>query len=87
MSSFKKLLKMVDDRSKDSVFGYIRQSRDISNDAAIPMMIQYCCLRYYFLNEYFTKCGDKSIINESSTIVTSRLRIQYMNEILFMVTC
>ena len=52
--SFTKLLEIVDTRSKDSVFGYIRQSRDKVEDA-IPMMIQYCCLRYYFVRDYFVK--------------------------------
>ena len=62
---------MVDDRSKDSVFGYVRQSQDTSKDAAIPMMIQYCCLRYYFLNEYFTKQGSNLKISNIGQIVTS----------------
>ena len=69
--SFQKLLKMVDDRSKDSVFGYIRQSRDTSKDAAIPMMIQYCCLRYYFINEYFSKHGNNLTISDNGQIVTA----------------
>ena len=69
--SFQKLLKLVDDRSKDSVFGYIRQSRKNTDDTAIPMMIQYCCLKYYFINAYFTKCGDGIQINETGNIVSS----------------
>ena len=69
--SFQKLLKMVDTRSKDSVFGYIRQSRENADDTAIPTMIQYCCLKYYFINEYFTKCGDKLQINDNGKIVSS----------------
>ena len=69
--SFQKLLKLVDDRSKNSVFGYIRQSRDDAEQMAIPMMIQYCCLKYYFINEYFKKCGDNLRISNNPKIVTS----------------
>ena len=70
--SFKKLLKVVDDPSKDSVFGYIRQSRLESKDSAIPTMIQYCCLKYYFINEYFSKCSAKLKLNCSKKMITSR---------------
>ena len=68
--SFQQLLKMADNRSKDSVFGYIRQSRKNINDTAIPTMIQYCCLKYYFINEYFTKCGDDLKISQNGKIVS-----------------
>ena len=69
--SFRKLLKMVDNRSKDSVFGYIRQSGDTSEHTAIPMMIQYCCLKYYFVTEYFSKikCGNLLKVNNDPRIV------------------
>ena len=63
---------MVDDRSKDSVFGFIRQSRHKTHDTAIPMMIQYCCLNYYFINEYFTKCGDNLKISDDGKIVSKQ---------------
>ena len=66
-----KLLKTVDNRSKDSVFGYIRQSRDESKDAAIPTMIQYCCLKYYFINEYFSKCCIDLRISNNGRVVKS----------------
>ena len=70
--SFQKLLKIVDQRSKDSVFGYIRQSsknKERENNV-IPMMIQYCCLRYYFVNEYFIKpMNDVFEISENGKII------------------
>ena len=77
--SFKKLLKMVDDGSKDSVFGYIRQSCKESGKASIPMMIQYCCLRYYFLNEYFSKCGINMKISDNGHVVRAIRRSEHVD--------
>ena len=71
MTSFQKLLKMVDYRSKDCVFGYIRQSCDKSKATQIPMMIQYCCLKYYFVYEYFTKGGVNLKFSDDKQSVTS----------------
>eukprot|EP01084_Bolivina_argentea_P258825 436508_1 len=59
------LLKITDQRTKDIVFGYIRTlERLLKLNYSTPLQIQYCCLHYYFTQEYFTKCGDCMKLNE-----------------------
>ena len=42
-------------RVQDTVFGYIRQ-KEIELTIAIPLMIQYLCMNYYWIKEMF-KCN------------------------------
>ena len=65
MSFIKQLKQIIDDNTKHSVFGYIRRIEKSNHFfCAIPVMIHYLCLQYYFYGEYFQKCGDDIIISD-----------------------
>ena len=64
--SLKQLLNIVTDHDKMCTFGFIREQQKQLNLIAVPMMIQYCCLKYYFEFDQFEKCGSKmQIIGEN----------------------
>ena len=61
-------MKNVDQRSKDTVFGFIRQQNQLF-DLQIPSIILFICLQFYYLKEYFIKIGDGMILNENKNII------------------
>ena len=66
MSSLKKI-KSIDQKTKDLIFGYIRESNESISYTTIPMMINYICLLYYHLTDRFTKCGVGMEITSSNS--------------------
>ena len=67
-----RLLKFVDQRSKDTVNGYLRELQNmVDRDYSTPPQVEYCCLAYYLRDEYFTKCGDRMRINEEKDTATN----------------
>eukprot|EP01084_Bolivina_argentea_P070491 128161_1 len=63
---FKKI-KNIDTKSKDIVFGYIKQHQSLLSNN-IPLLINHMCLIYYFSSDKFDQnCigKDLSIINET----------------------
>ena len=67
-----RLLKFVDQRSKDTVNGYLRELQNmVDRDYSTPPQVEYCCLAYYLREEYFTKCGDAMRINEEKDTATN----------------
>ena len=67
-----RLLKDADQRSKDTVNGYLRELQNmVDPDYSTPPLIEYCCLAYYLRDEYFTKCGNAMRINEEKDTATN----------------
>ena len=50
-------LKTVDDATVNLVYGYIRRSQALFEDKIIPDEITNICIIYYFVPEFFVKCG------------------------------
>ena len=51
-------LKSVDNKTKLKIFGFSRKSeKELS--ISIPIMIQYLVMAYYWVNEHFTKHGER----------------------------
>ena len=51
--------------------GFIRElQKSVDPNHVTPLQIQYCCLDYYLLREYFTKYGDNLKINENMDKIT-----------------
>ena len=69
MSSLK-LLKSLDNLSKKLVFGYVRKVEKEFNISAVPLLILYKILGYFYLYEYFEKCGDDLNISDHKMTVT-----------------
>ena len=67
-------LKHIDDKTKDTVFGYIRQQQKTLSLSNICPLISYLCLSYYYQNEYFTTTKDHEI-----TISENRMKITKHN--------
>ena len=66
MASINKV-KLIDQKPKDLMFGYIRKSNEDISYTTTPMMIKYICLLYYYLiSEQFVKC-DASDFQISSS--------------------
>lgn len=84
MSSLKFLSKL-NDSNKSLVFGYVRSIEKKSNMITIPMLIYYQILTYFYIHEYFTKCGDELEISEDKMtlkkidIIHSRHTKEWMN--------
>ena len=69
--AYSELLRKTDQRSKDIVSGYIRELQNsVDPDYSTPLQIQFCCLQYYLLREYFTKYGANMVINEAMDTIT-----------------
>lgn len=68
MASFQQLLELTDQRTKDSVFGFARQS---FQNYDIPDLVQYLCLQYYSRCEFFAKY-DPDCISNADDIITSK---------------
>ena len=65
MASLKQA-KMIDQETKDLIFGYVRKAND-SLSSTIPVMINYICLLYYYLvPEKFIKCSSECMQIASS---------------------
>ena len=70
--AFCNLLKIADQRSKDTVFGYLRELQNmVDPDYSTPQQIEYCCLEYYLSKEVFTERGDNMTINQTMDMVTN----------------
>ena len=56
--SVKRLLERVSDRDKFSILGYFRENEKKLKLLPVPMLIQYCCLQFYFEFDEFdnTQC-------------------------------
>ena len=71
--SLLKQLKKLQGSNKTLVYGYIREiERSIvekSNITAIPLLIFYNILGYFYMNEYFSECGDDLEISNNNMTV------------------
>eukprot|EP01084_Bolivina_argentea_P299913 517020_1 len=69
MAIYLKELKQINNRTKHSVFGYVREMHDKLSLPNVPILISYLCLSYYYHNEYFAKSGDEvEILNDKMSI-------------------
>lgn len=68
--SFVSLKKTVDQRSKDTIFGYIREVMHKSYLHNIPVVINYMCLNYYFMIDFKTY-GDSVILSTSKYAIAN----------------
>eukprot|EP01084_Bolivina_argentea_P145900 255598_1 len=71
MTSTVSSFKFCDDKTRDIVFGYIREIEQLMMSySIIPTNIIHICLSYYLILEQFLECGNKHIIisNENKTI-------------------
>ena len=67
-------LNSIDNRTKDSVFGYIRlMERELSFDN-IPDLISFLILLYYYHNEYFAKYGEQVKVSNDNMIITNLIQ-------------
>ena len=65
-----KQLKMLDNSDKSLVFGFIKMMEKKSNLIAIPLLVFYNILGYYYIHDYFEKCGDDLQISEDKMTIT-----------------
>ena len=66
-----KLLNKIDMRTKYSVYGWIRNKRQLLKLQTIPSMIQAICILYYKDDEVFDIINDKIIkLSENKKIIT-----------------
>ena len=80
MSSVFQKLNSIDNRVKDSVFGYIRvKEKQLSLDN-IPALISYITLNYYYHNEYFAKHGKQVKLSNNNMTVTKQEIIEDREE-------
>ena len=88
MSTTFSKLKDVDDRSKQSVLGYIRQIESLiySKQGIIPIDIKNLCILYYFIKERWDpKAKHKNITIDGDSARTANRWIQgtaYLSNIL-----
>lgn len=54
-------LKQADNDIKQTVFGFVREFQDGNKDMIVPMAINYLCLQYYYIAEYFAYANHKFI--------------------------
>eukprot|EP01084_Bolivina_argentea_P165237 287087_1 len=77
-------LKHVDKRTKYVVFGYCRSYK--TNN--IPLLVQYLCIAYYWIQEKFTVHGDQINVDVSNKIKgcndceTAKYNTTYGNKII-----
>ena len=66
MSALKRV-KLIDQRNKDIIFGFIRKSNEAMSNMTIPIMINYICLLYYYIiPEKFIRCPERMVISSSN---------------------
>ena len=72
-------LKQIDDITKLTTSGYIRQFKTENNSFSIPIMIQYIVMLYYWINEKFTVHGkDIEVENDGDLQEILQHMIQFM---------
>ena len=64
-------LKIIDERTKDLVKGYIRKS--VNEDSIIPSLVASICILFYHLREFFSICGDNMVISDCFTKLTTKV--------------
>eukprot|EP01084_Bolivina_argentea_P037161 68704_1 len=80
MATTLKQLKQINDHTKRSVFGYVREIQEKLSLPNIPILISYLCLSYYYHNEYFAKSGNEvEISNNRMTITKIKGNMDYKN--------
>eukprot|EP01084_Bolivina_argentea_P037160 68703_1 len=80
MATTLKQLKQINDHTKRSVFGYVREIQEKLSLPNIPILISYLCLSYYYHNEYFTKsCDEIEISNDRMSIKKIKGDLSYAN--------
>ena len=77
----------ADDRTKSSVFGYMRRIESNSKKIRVPLAIKCYCISYYYLNDHFTHHGDNIIVNKSGNTASGKREefqdnLVYGNEII-----
>ena len=79
--------KQADDKTKLSVLGYTRRIMNKLKGWNVPLSVQYYCISYYYLTDYFTEHGRNITINKNGNIAevkTNRYRRHtvYGNELI-----
>ena len=64
--------RFADQRTKDIVFGFIKQSQNLFNKNSIyhniPSLVHNLCLNYFWISEYFTLHGSDITLNKDKNI-------------------
>ena len=68
--------KKADNKTKLSVFGYIRQIERDLKGWNIPTSVQCYCVSYYFSSDYFTEHGDNIKINKNGNIAEGKAEFE-----------
>lgn len=63
-------IKLVDQKTKDLVAGFIRNSeQEFNENAIIPSSITTICTLFYYLGEFFADCGKNMVIENEMKIL------------------
>ena len=64
-------MKLVDQKTKDIVIGFIKIiENELSYGTIIPSLVITTCILFYHFPEFFTVYGDDITVNDTSTIIT-----------------
>ena len=74
MSSWKRA-KTMEQRQKDLISGYVRESTKSISYTTIPIMINYICLLYYYITDKFIKCTTRIEISSTNNKEASKASI------------
>ena len=73
--------KGADDKTKLSVLGYTRRIMNKLKGWNVPLSIQYYCISYYYLTDYFTEHGDNITINDDGNIAKGKTKRHRRNTV------
>lgn len=75
-------LKSIEQKSKDIVSGYIRQSQFVFKTDnpyyIIPPLVHYLCIGYYHISEFFMTKSERVTLNDDKTIITYNSKEGYV---------
>ena len=70
MSSFFKTLNKIDERTKHSVYGWMREAERELNLCNIPMLVKSICILYFRDDEMFEVIGDGTMTDKTNKRIT-----------------
>ena len=70
MATLFQKLNSVDNRVRDSVFGYVRSMEKLLCIHNIPALVSYITLNFYYHNEYFAKYGKQVKLTNNNMTIT-----------------
>ena len=79
MTSSLQKVKEIDQMSADLVLGYIKNEESLLQLQNVPLLVSYRILLFYYLKEYFAKCGKGMEISQDKLMIIKRNGAGWIN--------